>query len=418
MKKKKKIKRRQRPVCGLCGNRGKLTKTECCGQWICDDEDQYVAFSYARNSCHRNHRRYTLCGYHDAEGHKGDWKDCKQCREDFSDDLEMYVEYGTNEYNFEKLPNPPSFEPTYCSKCGELIVKANGGYSVRNGVYTCNKCDSGPLEQLNKFNPLADLDLDDWDDDDEDWDDDFEDFDDDRSERLSFGNVEDIAPSIRPRFDDISLLITQFCADREAVVLALLCMDMNVTLCVEFPQVIRKCKAESWACGIIHALGIVNFLSDPESDPHIKSSEIYPFFKVSQGTMQSKSLKIRELLCTGPMDPMWSLPDMLLKDPMLWFVPMDGMMIDIRDAAPEIQQKALDDGLIPILPDEMKRQIDEQKEIMEEAARSMISGMPKTLPSKSSGQKTNIKIADYLPDDSKHSTPPEKLPLFDPPEKE
>src|ERR1039458_3867900 len=41
------------PRCGLCGKKGKLTRTECCGQWICDDEDNYVVFSYARNSCHR-----------------------------------------------------------------------------------------------------------------------------------------------------------------------------------------------------------------------------------------------------------------------------------------------------------------------------------------------------------------------------
>ena len=34
-----------------CGATDNLTKTECCGQWICDDEDQYVLFSYAHNSC-------------------------------------------------------------------------------------------------------------------------------------------------------------------------------------------------------------------------------------------------------------------------------------------------------------------------------------------------------------------------------
>ena len=50
-----------RPQCGLRGATTNLTKTECCGNWICDDEDQYVLFSYARNSCYRNHDRYTLC---------------------------------------------------------------------------------------------------------------------------------------------------------------------------------------------------------------------------------------------------------------------------------------------------------------------------------------------------------------------
>jgi hypothetical protein len=34
------------PRCGLCGKRGRLVRTECCGQWICDDEDSYVLFSY------------------------------------------------------------------------------------------------------------------------------------------------------------------------------------------------------------------------------------------------------------------------------------------------------------------------------------------------------------------------------------
>src|SRR3989338_8005647 len=56
-----------KPRCGLCGKTRNLTKTECCGNWICDDEHKYVIFSYARNSCYRNHRRYTLCGSHHAE---------------------------------------------------------------------------------------------------------------------------------------------------------------------------------------------------------------------------------------------------------------------------------------------------------------------------------------------------------------
>ena len=64
-----------RPRCGLCGKTGGLIKTDCCGNWICDDEHKYVLFSYARNSCHRNHSRYTLCAYHHNEGHAGDWKD-------------------------------------------------------------------------------------------------------------------------------------------------------------------------------------------------------------------------------------------------------------------------------------------------------------------------------------------------------
>jgi hypothetical protein len=128
----------QTPKCGLCGKTKNLTKTECCGQWICDDEHKYKLFSYDHNSCHRNHRRYTLCGHHYEEGHSGDWKTCLQCRNDI--ETEMYVYFGTNEYNFEKLVNPPKYKPTRCAKCKKVISLSRDGYSIKGGKYYCMEC--------------------------------------------------------------------------------------------------------------------------------------------------------------------------------------------------------------------------------------------------------------------------------------
>jgi len=137
-KSRKAASQKDRPRCGLCGKISRLTRTECCGNWICDDEHKYVLFSYATNSCHRNHRRYTLCGGHHAEEHPGDWKDCAKCREAF--ETEMYVWYATNEHNFEKLPNPPSYEPTKCAGCQVVINLGEDGYSRWNGGYWCVPC--------------------------------------------------------------------------------------------------------------------------------------------------------------------------------------------------------------------------------------------------------------------------------------
>lgn len=137
-----------RPRCGLCGKPTKLTKTECCGRWICDDEDKYVLFSYARNSCHRNHGRYTLCSYHYNEGHRGKWQDCPQCRESF--ETELYVYYGTNAYNFEKISNPPAYEPTKCGRCGNVINLGEDGYSVKGKNYLCEVCSNRELAKLVK----------------------------------------------------------------------------------------------------------------------------------------------------------------------------------------------------------------------------------------------------------------------------
>ena len=134
-----------RPRCGLCGKTAGLTKTDCCGSWICDDEHTYVLFSYARNSCHRNHSRYTLCAYHHNEGHAGDWKDCGGCRNAF--ETEMYVWYGTNESNFEKLKNPPSYEPTKCSKCGLIIKLGTDGFTQSGDEYWCEECSAKQMEK-------------------------------------------------------------------------------------------------------------------------------------------------------------------------------------------------------------------------------------------------------------------------------
>jgi len=112
-----------RPKCLLCGKTENLTKTECCDNWICDDEGNYVLFSYADNSCHRNHRRYTLCGQHYESGHEGKWQDCEECKTTYQ--TEMYVYFGTNEYNvcFAHLNiyfHPSSSRPGY--KCATAII--------------------------------------------------------------------------------------------------------------------------------------------------------------------------------------------------------------------------------------------------------------------------------------------------------
>lgn len=100
-------------------------------------------FSYERNSCYGNHDRYTLCAAHHHEGHDGDWKTCEKCRK--AVETEMYVWYGTNEYNFEVLVNPPDYEPTRCSECNRVIRLAEEGYSMNQGKYVCEGCSDSEI---------------------------------------------------------------------------------------------------------------------------------------------------------------------------------------------------------------------------------------------------------------------------------
>ena len=127
-----------KPRCGLCGKSDRLTRTPCCGNWICDDEHEYVPFSYGRNSCFRNHSVHTVCGFHFSQKHEGRWQDCSQCRE--NGPLELFVYDATNEYNFEKLENPPAFEPTCCSRCGVRLRLTHDAYVMCSGAFTCAAC--------------------------------------------------------------------------------------------------------------------------------------------------------------------------------------------------------------------------------------------------------------------------------------
>ena len=122
-------------TCGPCGRVGSLTRTECCNNLICDDER-----SYSRNGCLTRHDRFTLCGSHLNEGHAGAWQTCRKCCDEF--ETEIYVWYGTNQWNFVKLENPPSFRPTLCSTCGQRIRLGTDGYSaLPDGRKLCERCD-------------------------------------------------------------------------------------------------------------------------------------------------------------------------------------------------------------------------------------------------------------------------------------
>jgi hypothetical protein len=111
--------------CSLCGKARDLSQTECCSKKVCV-------------KCEEKHSRFTLCGSHHNESHSGTWQDCAECRGQFP--TEMYVWHGTNNWNFEKLQNPPSFEPTHCSVCGKVIRLPDGGYSKLGPTYWCGDC--------------------------------------------------------------------------------------------------------------------------------------------------------------------------------------------------------------------------------------------------------------------------------------
>ncbi len=341
-----------RPACGLCGNTKNLTRTECCGNWICDDEHEYALFSYARNSCYRNHDRFTLCAAHYHEGHEGRWQDCADCRE--MCETEMYVWLGTNEYNFEVLENPPAYEPTRCDGCGRVIVLSEGGYSQSSEGRFCGECTAkrhgGKLPDFRRLQQQPDpqeppapedaerppLRL-------------VSDEDEPEGPATLEELVREVPPAYRDRYREIVRLTDAFCDEHLDDEYKQFSRELAVEVCqTDSPAL--KGKPESWAAGVVYALGRVNFLDDPSQTPHMKSAEVAKGFGISTGTMQAKARTIMESLDLVPLEPAWTLPSRLEDNPMVWMVLVNGVAMDIRTAPREVQVAAYEQGVIPYIP--------------------------------------------------------------------
>lgn len=75
---------------------------------------------------------------------------------------------------------------------------------------------------------------------------------------------------------------------------------------------LSKSKANSWACGIVHALAQKNGLFNGKSDINIKAQEFYKLFNVSSSTGLAKSKEIREYIDLN--NEKWTLDNVNKKD--------------------------------------------------------------------------------------------------------
>jgi hypothetical protein len=161
-----------------------------------------------------------------------------------------------------------------------------------------------------------------------------------------------VPKDLQARFEEITQLTDAFSQQYLNGEYVQLCRELTATLCRKRPSPLARGKATTWACGIIHALGMVNFLFDSSQTPHLTASQIWEHFGLSSSTMQAKSKQIRDLLDMYPMDPDWSIPSMIDKNPLIWMLEINGLLIDVRHAPRELQEAAFRQGLIPYIPEE------------------------------------------------------------------
>ena len=161
---------------------------------------------------------------------------------------------------------------------------------------------------------------------------------------------ERVSAALQVKYDEIVALTDTFCQRHLNEEYRELCRRMAATLCRKRPSPVTTGKTNTWACGIVYAVGRVNFLFDKSQTPHMRADELCQHFGLSPKTGSAKSTAIMELLKSGQMDPHWTLPSRMGDNPMAWLIQVNGLIVDARHAPREIQEEAFRRGMIPYLP--------------------------------------------------------------------
>jgi len=162
-------------------------------------------------------------------------------------------------------------------------------------------------------------------------------------------NPERVPETMQSRFDAITEQIDAVCKSFLSNDYAKLARETTAALCRKRPSPVVNGRINSWACGVVYALGFVNFLFDPSQEPYLSATELCKKFDVSSGTGSSKSRIIRDALKMVQLDPNWCIPEMLENNPLAWTIMVNGLMVDAREMPREIQEIALQKGLIPYI---------------------------------------------------------------------
>src|SRR3954453_17630040 len=145
-------------------------------------------------------------------------------------------------------------------------------------------------------------------------------------------------------------LTDAFCSRHLNESYAQLARRAAAALCRKRPSPVLSGQPESWACGILYALGQINFLSDKSSTPHMSMQELCAGFGVSPSTGNSKAKAVRTALGIKSWAHHWLLTENIASTPMAWMVEVDGFLADVRGLPRPLQVAAYERGLIPYIP--------------------------------------------------------------------
>ena len=116
------------------------------------------------------------------------------------------------------------------------------------------------------------------------------------------------------------------------------------------PSPLLSGRRSTWAAAVVYALGQVNFLFDASFEPYLTADELRDAFGVAKSTMSSKAKQVRDLLKMDQFTTEFMRADVIAENPTVWFIEVDGLVMDSRSLPIDYQVVAFQRGYIPYIP--------------------------------------------------------------------
>jgi plasmid maintenance system antidote protein VapI len=162
--------------------------------------------------------------------------------------------------------------------------------------------------------------------------------------------IQNIPETTQDEFAEIMGVVKNLCKEHLNEEYYELAQELAAKLARKRPSPLLSGRPNTWAAGIIHALGMVNFLFDKSQAPYLSSKDLSEWFGLSQNTIGARSKSIRDMFKIRQLDPRWTLRSNLDNNPMVWMIMVNGFIIDARKATYQIQEQAYNAGIIPYIP--------------------------------------------------------------------
>src|SRR3954447_22980994 len=136
-----------------------------------------------------------------------------------------------------------------------------------------------------------------------------------------------IPKAMRPTYEAVVALTDGVCAQHLDDDYARLAREMTAALCRKRPSPLASGQPRTWAGGILHELGRVNFLSDPASKPHMTLVQLAKACGIGESTASAKAAVIRQALGVNRLNPSWMLPALVESNPLTWIAEVNGLLV-------------------------------------------------------------------------------------------